>query len=328
MKALTNSDVLALVKTTPSYKRWTSKLTDEIFTEAGFEELMDNDYRMLEDFFGLSVRVVLNKIRTANPIIPSVYASLVEEFSTAEGGIIQRINIMPIKPTSPRYRNLKDGDSVDRWTVRKPKTDERFYGKNFDFQSFISLQEINLQQMFLDNTGIFTYVEGITKSFNEAYYIQKFVMMKEMLSMAINSTKSPLKDTQKITVKPIVANDLSTQEEFYRTIQNFGAMMKSIVMSKDYNAKSFEHGMNPSDYVLMVRYNTWNLLLNNLKAPSFMKESFGLPFKVELVDNFGGIEFHYQTEGGALLKPVYSEKTGEEIGFNQTGGYEIGRAHV
>ena len=88
--ALTNKEILALAKSDPTYKNWTSKLTDEIFTQAGFEELQQNDYRLLSDFFGLSVRVVLNQIKTPNPRIPSLYKAVVEEYSNENGGIFQR----------------------------------------------------------------------------------------------------------------------------------------------------------------------------------------------------------------------------------------------
>lgn len=332
---MTNSQVLALVKTTPTYKRWTSKLTDEIFTAAGFEELASNDYRLLEDFFGLSVRVILNKISNVNARIPSTYKAIVEEYATEQGGITQRINIHPIKPVSPAYRGLQDGMSVDPYIVRKPKTDERFYRQNFDYQSFITLQDINLKQMFLDQSGIFTYVEGITKSFNEAYYIQKYEMFRNMINLAINSTASPLKDTQVYdgdsnsaladidSTTPVDAQ--AAYREFVKILDNLKGFMTGNVMSDALNARSFTHGMNPEDYVLMMRYTTYNLIKSYEgvigSGTGYIKNVIeNLPFKVELVQDFGGISYRLVSDHSTPVLPVYNKRTGEELGFNTNGG--------
>lgn len=332
---MTNQQVLALVKTTPTYKRWTSKLTNEIFTAAGFEEMASNDYRLLEDFFGLSVRVVLNKISNVNARIPSTYKSIVEEYATEQGGIVQRINIHPIKPVSPAFRNLTDGIAVDPFIVRKPKTDERFYRKNFDYQSFITLQDINLKQMFLQESGIFNYVEGITKSFNEAYYIQKYEMFRNMISLAINSTGAPLKSTQLYdgTTNAALAdidsatplNAQAAYREFAKILDNLRGFMEGNVMSDALNARSFTHGMNPEDYVLMMRYTTYNLIKSYEgvigSGSGYVKNVIeNLPFKVELVQDFGGISYQLVSDHSTAVLPVYNKYTGEQLGFNTTGG--------
>lgn len=330
---MTNTQVLKLVQHTPTYKRWTSKLTDEIFTAAGFEELLDNDYKLLEDFFGLSVRVVLNKISNVNARIPTTYKAIVEEYATEQGGITQRINIHPIKPVSPAYRGLQDGMSVDPFVVRKPKTDERFYRQNFDFQSFITLQDINLKQMFLKEDGIFSYVEGITKSFNESYYIQKYEMFRNMINLAINSTNNPLQETQVyngITNEDLanIDSDISAESqaafrEFINILDDLKGFMNGNVMSDTLNSKKFTHGMNPEDYVLMLRYTTYNKIKKYagllVAGTGYINDVMsGIPFKVELVQDFGGISYTDLSDNP--LKPVYNLRTGEQLGFNANGG--------
>lgn len=332
---MTNSQVLAIVKTTPTYKRWTSKLTDEIFTAAGFEELADNDYRLLEDFFGLSVRVILNKIRNVNARIPSTYKAVVEEFATEQGGITQRINLKPIKPVSPAYRGLKDGMSIDPYVVKKPDSDERFYRMNFDYQSMITLQDINLQQIFLKSDGIFTYVEGITKNFNDAYYIQKYQMFRNMINLAINSTTFPIQDTQLYDGDKIadLANiDSATAGEaqaamraFMEVLDNLKGAMEANTMIDTLNAKKFMHGCDPSEYVLMIRYPIYNLLKKYegliVGGTGYIKNVIeALPFKTELVQDFGGISYVLAADHTTALLPVYNKRTGEELGFNTTGG--------
>lgn len=330
---MTNLQIMALVKKTPTYKKWTAKVTDEIFTEAGFEEIALNNPELIEDYFGLSIRVVLNKIAYVNANIPSTYKAVVEEFDNEQGGILQRITVHPIKPVSPAYRNLEDGMSVDPFIVRKPKSDERFYRQNFDYQSFISLQDINLKKIFLSQDGIFTYIEGITKSFNDAYYIQKYEMFRNMISLTINSTKFPMQPTQKYdgTTNEDLANidsDVAGEaqaayREFVNILDDLHGFMKSNVMSDALNAKKFIHGMNPEDYILMMRYSTYNRIKKLsgvlVAGTGYINDVFSqLPFRVEMVQDFGGI--YYVDESDNILKAVYHYKTGEQLGFNRDGG--------
>ena len=302
--ALTNKEILALAKSDPTYKNWTSKLTDEIFTDKGFEELQANDYRLLSDFFGLSVRVVLNQIKTPNPRIPSLYKAVVEEYSNENGGIFQRINTHLIKPTDPKYRNLVTGGSIDPFVVRKPDSDERFFKQNFDFQNFLTIQDIELKKMFLDETGISEYVAGIMRSLDDSYNIQKYEVFREMLNKALHSTQNPIKASQIIALDEVKQGDEDTQKSFIQALQNFASLMDTTVVSSEFNAKSFAHGLYPSDYVLVMRADLYNYIKTELMANTYHTENLGLPFKIELVKDFGGISY---THGGAACSPIYDQ---------------------
>lgn len=302
---ITNKEILALAKSDPTYNSWTSKLTNEVFTEKGYEELKNNDYNLLSDFFGLSVRVILNKIKTANPKIPSLYKAIVEEYANEQGGIFQRINTKLLKPTSPKYRQLVSGGSVDPWVVRKPNTDERFYKQNFDFQNFLTIQDIELKKMFLDEVGISEYIAGIMKSLDESYAIQKYEVFREMIHKAISSTQNPLKDTQKISLAEVIQGDEDTQKAFIQALQNIATLFDTSVVSKDFNAKSFEHGLYKEEYVLVCRADIWNYIKTELMANTYHTENLGVPFQVELVKDFGGIT--YTTADGTEVQPHYDE---------------------
>ena len=303
---LTNREILALAKSDPTYESWTSKLTKDIFTEKGFEELQNGDYKLLSDFFGLSVRVVLNSINTPNANIPTLYQSIVEEYTNEQGGIFQRINTRLLKPTSPKYRELVSGGSIDPFVVRKPNTDERFFKQNFDFQNFLTIQDIELKKMFLDETGIGQYIAGIMKSLDESYAIQKYEIFREMIHKAITSTNNPLKDTQKITLKEVITGDEDTQKAFVQAMQNLATLFDTTVTSKEFNAKSFEHGLYKDNYVLMVRSDIYNYIKTELMANTYHTENLGIPFKIELVKDFGGITYS-QTSTGTTLQPHYDQ---------------------
>lgn len=317
MAIVTNRELLALAKDDPTYASWTSKLTDEMFTAAGFENLLNNDTQLLADFFNLSVRVVLQKIKTPRPRIPKVYGRIVEEYSNPEGGIFQRINTKLIKPTSPKYRNLVNGGSVDPFKVRKPETNERFYRQNFDFQNWLTIQDIELKKMFLAEGGIQEYIAGIMKGLDDSYIIQKYEAMRELLNKAIHSTQNPLKDSQKIEIGEITPSSTNADmAKFLQVFINLHDMMTNTVVSKKFNAMSFEHGLYPEDYTLLVRAEIWNQIKTTLMATTYHTENLNIPFEVHTVKDFGGIT--YKDGSGTDLLPVYDDN-GTCIGYNSTG---------
>lgn len=314
---LSNKQLLALAKDEPTYKSWTSKLTDEIFTEAGFQEMENNNYQLLADFYNLSVRITLQKIRRPEAKIPSIYSDIVEEYSNEYGGINQRINTKVLKPTSPKYRKLVNGGSIDPFVVRKPETEERFFKQNFDFQNLLTIQDIELKKMFLNEYGISDYIANIMASIDESYNIQKYEVMRELLSKAINSEQTPLQESQKITVPMIRENSSAAdQAKFIQVFKSLETLMESTVLSGKFNAKKYEHGMYIEDYTLLVRADVWEIIQTGLMATTYHNDKLTLNFKVKKVKDFGGI--YYTDTSDNLLKPVYDD-FGAYIGYNSTG---------
>lgn len=319
MAQLTNREILALAKDDQSFNKWTSKLTDEIFTAAGYESFNQLDPSLKADFFNLSIRVILQKIKRPNARIPGVYNKIVEEYSNDNGGIFQRINTKLLKPTSPQYRNLVNGGSVDPFKIRKPETSERFFKQNFDFQNMLTIQDIELKKMFLSETGINDYVAGILASLDESYAIQKFETMREMIHLMISSTNNPLKDSQKIEVPEVNESSTNAQmSKFIQVMHNLHSMMKNSVTSGEFNVAGYEHGMFPEDYVLMVKADVWNQIKTTLLATTYHTENLGVPFEVEEVKDFGGITYQLVSDHSTPVLPVYDD-FGAVIGYNTTG---------
>lgn len=316
MSVLTNKEILKLAKSDPTYKDITSKLTDEIFTDSGFEEMATGSQgTLLADFFGLSIRIVLQKIRTAEPRIPSVYDKVVEEYDNAYGGVFQRINTQPLKPTSPLYNNLQTGGSVDPFKIRKPETTERFYKQNFDWQNFLTIQKKELKKMFLSDGGINEYIDGITKSLDESLMISKYEVMRELMSHIVSDVN--LQISQKIKVPEI--NQSATVDDlinFLQAVNSVYLMMDTSVMSKDFNKLKFMHGMNTDNYTLLIRGDITSDIIYRLERISMQTKNMGLKFDVVNVKDFGGLKYYDQSN--VELKPVYDD-FGSQIGFNTTG---------
>ena len=321
MAVLSNREILALAKDDETFKKWTAELTNEIFTTNGFEELARNDYQKLADFFNLSIRVILQKVKRTEPRIPETYKSIVEEYSNDRGGIFQRINTRLLKPTSPKFRNLQNGGSVDPFIVRKPETSERFYQQNFDFQNHLTIQDIELKKMFLEENGISEYVAGIMGALDDSYTIQKYETMRELLSLAINSTNNPLKASQKIEIPEIT--ELSTNDDmskFIQVIKNLKNLFDTTVVSGAFNAKGYEHGLYPDRYTLLVRSDIITVIQTTLMATSFHLENLGLEFKVMPVKDFGGLT--YTDTSDAPLVAIYDD-FGAVKGFGYSGTTEV-----
>lgn len=334
---MNNSFILKLVKSVPSYKSWVANLTDEIFTSAGFQEMLDNDYRLLEDFFGLSIRVVLNKILECNPRIPAFYDAIVEEYANEEGGILQRINTTMHKPTDPAYRNLQNGSWVNDYKIRKAnKASERFYRQNFDYADYITIQEINLKKMFLNENGLSQFISAQTRTIEKAYYITKFEMVRRALYLALNSTQTPLKDTQvykAVGENADMANLLSNTpqdaqkawRQFKFILDELHDFMVSNTMSGNFNAAGYEDGMRPEEHVLLIRHTVLNHIkkvtgaLNNGSGIIGDLMNGGYGFKVQIVEDFGDEYKVLASDHTTELKPVYDDD-GVKLGWNTTGG--------
>lgn len=316
MSILSNKEILKLAKSDPNYQSITSKLTDKIFTDTGFTEIATGaTSAIMSEFFGLSVRIVLQKISQPRPRIPEVYKAVVEEYDNEYGGIFQRINTQPLKPTSPKFKNLVNGGSVDPFVIRKPETTERFYQQNFDWQNILTLQKKDLKKIFLAENGINEYVDGIVKSLNDSYNISKYETMRELLSKIAGDVN--LQTSQRIEVPVITQSATQAQMiQFLQAINAVHLLFETTVMSKDFNKLKFEHGLHPDEYYLLVRGDVMANIKYNLNRVSYHIEDLGIKFKVKEVKDFGGLKYYNNSD--VELKPIYDD-FGANIGFNTTG---------
>lgn len=326
MKALNNQDVLSILSQVTTFQGITSKVTNETFTEKGIDSLMRTDIDGAIKYLNLAMQFILNKIRGITVNIPEMYSAIVEEYSMNMGGILQRIQVTKfLKPVSPAYTvELQDGDATPYpGIMRKPEVEDYFFTTNLNYQNTYTItDDFRIKQAFATEEGMWNLASVLADTFDSAYYVQKYETVREALSLAINSEKFPLKDTQKYTCKKIVKGDTEAAQEFMEMMENLGDVMKNITYTPQFNAASAQHYTPLSDYVLLVRGNKWNAVNNALKV--IYHNDFKFPFKVVTVNDFGGL---VATTDGTLateLKPVYSEKAGLgiQLGYNATGSID------
>lgn len=303
----------------PNFANYTSKGTKEMFTERGWEAIKRNNPKSIDDFFGLSLMIMLAGINVAHAKDKLEDKGFGEYIDAPFGGIIQKMAVGTIKPVSPAYRKLQNGSSVDAWKVRKPDVNERFFKQNFDYQSYITIpDDYQKKVIFTSEYGMNEFMSAIMAGLQNGYVIQKFEYKLEALNKYLNSTDYPLKDTQKMEVS--VQNDTPTKDE----LLNILIAIKNIITAMDlgpstdaFNSMSYDSAQNIEDLKLLIRpgYKTLieTMLLSNAYNPSHLT----LPVDIIEVNNFGGIEAYKDNKFQTKLFVVYDDD-GVTKGYSET----------
>lgn len=316
-------------KASPTFASHTAKATADLFTEKGFESITRNGLNVINEFFELSLRVGFQMLNASKAKNPFEGTGLVQVYDTPNGGFVQRIAVHSVKPVSPAYKGLQDGASVDPFIVRKPKQDERFFQQNFDYQSFITVQDFQVKQIFISEYGMGAFVAGIMQGLRNGYTIQEYENTLECLSAALNSTDHPLQDTQVVAVDSwgsgtggaIAAADLTS---LIKNVKDISTAMDVVPQTSAYNAGKFATLVDKSDLILLMRAGIKTEIDLKLEVGAFNPDRLALPFPIVEVENFGGL-LPYMDGGESadvLQQPVY-DVLGEVVGWLPKAGVTI-----
>lgn len=289
----------------PSFKSHTAEATADLFTEKGFTELSRNDINALNEYFELSMRVVFQKIDLAKIKTRLQEAGLVENYSTPMGGYTQRISIEAIAPVSPAFSGLVDGSTVDPFVVRKPKSKERFFGKNFDYQNLITIQEFQAKQMFIGESSMSAYLTGLMNGLELGYRTQLELNIYECLHTAINS--AGLQDTQKIALASWTDAGVTDAElkDFIAQAQDLGTAMDTCITESGWNENKFKTGYDKEDFVMLVRAGIKNKIKRQLMVGAYNPDNLTIPFEMIEVNDFGGVKYYFGDTDDYPLYPHY-----------------------
>lgn len=284
----------------PTFKSNTAEGTKDLFTSAGFEQLQQFNGQALNDFFGLSLRVFLQKIQVADVKDLLEGQGFGESYSTPYGGYVQRIAVSSIKPVTPAFKGLQDGDSPDPFVVRKPESGEQFYKQNFDYQSMITIPDMGLyKNMFIQENGMSEYMSAIMKALANGYKLQVYNNKLEALNAAINSATYALQTTQEYeTADPIAdITEVNTGDKsvaYATKYINFVNLVNNIVDGMVYtpatgafNKAGFETTQDISRLKLLTR----PALANGLKTISKLNDAKEMSLNIDVVKlpDFGGL---------------------------------------
>ena len=283
-----------LRKTNPTFASHTSKGTKETFTERGFEALKRDNIDVINEYFELSMRVVYQKFTGAKVRNPLEDTGLVEVYSTPNGGYVQRMAMKMLKPTTPKFKNLIEGTSVDQQIIRKTEQFERFFPQNFDFQNFVTLHEFPIKTIFINEYGMGEFLAGIVSTLEKSYVQQEYVNTLEALNKMINSTKYPLQESQIVTLDEWTdaatgMPSTAALENFILTAMDIASQMEAVSSTKQLNALKFETAYDPSDFVMLTRVGIKNRIKLALRLGAYNPEDLTIPFTIKEIENFGGL---------------------------------------
>lgn len=302
----------ALREKYPSFKSHTAKATADFFSERGWQQVSRDDIPALNEFFELSMRVAFNKIDIAKVKTRLKESGLVETYGEKNGNYLQRISMGIIKPISAAYRNLQNGGSVDPYKIRKPEAKERFFQKNCDYASGITIQDFQVKNIFLQEYGMSAFIAGIMAGLENGYREQVELNVYECLHTAINSTATPLQDTQKLTLASWTDGAVTEAEllDFITQLQDLATAMDTSITQKGFNANGFETAVDKEDHIVLVRAG----IMNAIKRMKALNVHYGegsqmleIPFKVVEVQDFGGLTYYFGDTTDYPLFPHYDD---------------------
>lgn len=311
------------VKAMPQYEGYASAGEASLFKSRGFLDTLVTDITKLNEVYNCLNRIVLNKIDVADVKDPfrlgDFGASYVNEYAAG----VQRMAIYPVKGTSPLFKNIpKQGVNMQQF--RPGKVEQRFFEINFDYANYLSIQEFQIRQMFVNEFGISDFYAGMLSQLKNDYKLNKYMAVKEALNAAINNTDHPLQDTQKITLASWSADPTSDElNDFILQIKNIVSHMEATPATSAYNALGFKTAQNVSRMRLLCRVGIKNLIQTRLQKLFVGADNLTLPFNIIEVEDFGGLVPYAESTFETQLYPVYDVESGEQIGFAQTEGATV-----
>ena len=335
MAKLTNTQFLTAVsKVAPEFKELAAKNARDVFTEAGYQSLQNipGTEDAVTRFYNIALLVGLQTVEHAK--FKDVLASMgiLERLQMTMGAYKQENRVQRIKNVNPAWlgkdgTGLKNGDSVDPYVVRKPVIEQNYYGLNWNYQNWFTLQDFDLKLGWVTpNDGIQSIVSAMYEMVDLDRLETEYSKFFEVLNGAIHSTDHALADTQQIILDSWSATPTDAEvEELIRVLKNIVEVFDSMPSVDIYNAGKYPNGAEASDMTMLVRVGIKSRI-DTVMAYVFGPEYLQFPIKVKAVPNFGGIK-HYAASDKTFkteLVPV-TDKDGVYTGFYSADGTETGQ---
>ena len=312
---MSNSDFLAEVAArAPQFKELCSKKSEEVFSEKGFEalsQIYSPNGNPVSDFYNVALLVGLQYVDMVDFSNPLDEYGLIERFNMPMSAYMERFRVGRIKNVSPGFIGLEDGDSRDDYEVRKPQIITDFYGLNWNYQNWITLQDFDLKGGWIRENGIAETNAAIYNMIGLDRVETEYAKFFEVLSGAINSTDHPLQPSQIMEL----TSDLSTESgvrSFIKFVKNVARSIGAVPSIDLYNAAKYPNGNKAKEKMkILVREGVLSDI-EDVLGYAFNPEKLSLPFEIHEVPNFGGMTL-YDAAGTTKLQVVY-DKNGVAVG--------------
>lgn len=301
----------------PSFAAHTAEGTAELFTERGWSTITQAGMQTINEFWKLAMPYFLNIINVSKAQDILETNGFGERYEQAWGEYTQRMAIDSIKPITPAYRNLNDGKGPDPFVVRKPKTSERFFRQNFDYQSLVTLpDEWMTKRIFISENGFGEFLAGVSAGLENGYVIQKFTNKLEAINNGLlHNTDNPLKQSQIVVSE--MADTPTTEQlvDFQREVMNTVEIMTTSAQTGAYNQLGWESTQDKSRLHLLVRPGYQANLALDVVRGSYNADTLNLGVQIDVVPHFGGLVPYKEAAFTTQLYPVYDD-IGAQIGWN------------
>lgn len=77
------------------------------------------------------------------------------------GAIVQKVKVEMPEAVEDKAYDLKDGDSVDMYVVRKPKIHQKFFVNRTPYSFFVTIQRWQLKRAFLNEAAMMAFINAI-----------------------------------------------------------------------------------------------------------------------------------------------------------------------
>lgn len=335
MAKLTNAQFLTAVsKVAPEFKEMAAKNSRDVFTESGFQALQNlpGTEDAVTRFYNIALMVGLQTVEHAKFKDVLATMGILERLQMSMGAYKQENHVQRMKNVNPAFlgtdgKGLKNGDSVDPYVVRKPVIDQDYYGLNWNYQNWFTLQDFDLRLGWITpGDGVQSIVSAIYEMVDLDRIETEYSKFFEVLNGAINSTTHPLTDTQQIKLDSWAENPTDDEvEALIRVLKNIVEVFDSMPSVDIYNAGKYPNGADASDMTMLVKLGIKSRI-DTLMAYVFGPEYLQFPIKVKAVPNFGGIK-HYSASDTSFtteLIPV-TDKDGVYTGYYSADGTESGQ---
>ena len=331
LTSMTNSDFLtAVASRAPQFKELASKKSEEIFTEKGYEALSriySANGDPVTDFYNVALLVGLQVVNMVDFDNPLDRMGLIERYSMNLGAYMQKNYVRRIKNVSPKFKGLENGDSPDQYEVRKPEIDQNYWGLNWNYQNWISLQDFDLKGAWLRENGIGEITSQVFNMIGLDRVETEYAKFFEVLSGAINSVDHPLQNSQKLVLGAALSSEAGVRA-FVKFIKNVARAIEAVPVSDLYNAAKYPNGAKADKMVILVREGVLSEI-EDVLGYAFNPEKLALPFDIYEVPNFGGMTLYDAATGETKLQVVY-DKNGTPVGgvdaLATVNGYATKRA--
>ena len=262
MSKLTNAQFFSAVsKVAPEFKELASKNSRDVFTEAGYQSLQNipGTEDAVTRFYNIALLVGLQTVEHAK--FKDVLASMgiLERLQMTMGAYKQENRVQRIKNVNPAWlgkdgTGLKNGESVDPYVVRKPVIDQNYYGLNWNYQNWFTLQDFDLRLGWVTpDDGIQSIVSAMYEMVDLDRLETEYSKFFEVLNGAIHSTEHALADTQQIVLDSWSATPTDAEvAELIRVLKNIVEVFDSMPSVDIYNAGKYPNGADASDMTMLV----------------------------------------------------------------------------